>query len=109
MGLHVEDLVQSTLLRLPARIRFRPASHRFTVLLLVHLSCHNAIIKGDNTIDYYQRWQSAFQQNDHVISTAPEANGGVDGTDHFVAGLALFGSLDAVRRCQHHRPVRPTG
>ena len=109
LGLHVEDLVQSNLLRLPARFRFRPARRRFDVLLLGHLSCHYAICQGDNATDYDQRWRNAFQQNDHVVSTAPEADGGVDCDAHFVAGLALFDGLDAVRRRQSHRTVRPTG
>ena len=108
LGLHVEDLVQSTLLHLPARSRIRRAGLCFDILLFVHLSYHHAVCQGDNAIDYDQRWKSEFQQDDNVVPTATEADGGAGGDDHFVAGLALFDGLDAVCYRQPHRSIRST-
>ena len=60
VGLYVAELLQSTLLRLPARFRIHCAGHRFNFLLLRHLPVHHAICQGHNAIDLDQRWQSAF-------------------------------------------------
>ena len=54
VGLHVAELFQLTLLRLPARSRIRRARHRFNFLLLRHLPVHHAVIQGDDAIDLVQ-------------------------------------------------------
>ena len=71
VGLHVPKFIQSALLRLPTRFGIRPARRRFDVLLLGHLLLYPAVIQGHNAIGDVQRWQSPFQQHDHVVSTAP--------------------------------------
>ena len=71
VGLHVAKFIQSALLRLPTRFWIRPARRRFDVLLLVNPLLYPAVIQGHNAIGDVQRWQSPFQQHDHVVSTAP--------------------------------------
>ena len=70
VGLHIADLVQSTVLRLPACSGIRSARRRFDILLLGHFPLYRAIFQRDNTIGH-QRYQSVFQQDDHVVSRTP--------------------------------------
>ena len=71
MGLHVADLVQSALLRLPAVFWIHRACRRLDFLLLGHLLLNLAVIQGNDAIKHGQRWQSAFQSYNHVIFRLP--------------------------------------